>query len=46
MDTHNNWKDIWERRSDNFSTIDMTDEKSVFLELKRINGYDVVVGGG
>lgn len=45
MDTDNKWKDIWERRTDNFSTIDMTDKNSVFLELKRINGFDVIEGG-
>lgn len=42
---NNNWKDIWEKRDDNFETIDLSDEKSVFLELKRIDGFDVVRGG-
>lgn len=40
------WKEIWEKRTDNFDKIDMSDEKAVFLELKRIDGFDVVGGGG
>ncbi len=39
------WKEIWERRTDNFAGIDMNDSKAVFLELKRIDGFDVVGGG-
>lgn len=38
------WKEIWEKRTDNFDKIDMSDEKAVFLELKRIDGFDVVGG--
>lgn len=41
----NKWKDIWEKREDGFDHIDMTDTKSVFLELKRIDGFDVIGGG-
>lgn len=39
------WKNIWENRNSNFEAIDMTDAKAVFLELKRIDGFDVVGGG-
>ena len=41
----NKWKEIWEKRTDRFDEIDMTDPKAVFLELKRIDGFDVVEGG-
>lgn len=40
-----NWKEIWEKRKDNFDGIDMSDKRKVFLELKRIDGFDVVRGG-
>lgn len=40
------WKDIWEKRTDRFRKIDMTDKMAVFLELKRIDGFDVVGGIG
>ena len=33
------------KRKDQFERIDMTDTKSVFLELKRIDGFDVMGGG-
>ena len=39
------WKEIWEKRTDNFDNIDMSDPKAVFLELKRIDGFDVVGDG-
>lgn len=40
----NKWKEIWEKRTDHFDEIDMTNPKAVFLELKRIDGFDVVGG--
>lgn len=40
----NKWKEIWEKRKDRFGEIDMNDTKAVFLELKRINGFDIVGG--
>jgi len=36
------WHDIWEKRQDEFSSIDMNNHMDVFAELKRINGFDVV----
>ena len=39
------WKEIWEKRTDRLDDIDMSDEREVFLELKRIDGFDVVGGG-
>lgn len=44
MGINNKWKEIWEKREDNFNLIDMNEEKSVYLELKRIDGYDIVGG--
>ena len=39
-----NWKNIWEKREDRLEHIDVNDKKSLFLELKRIDGFDVVGG--
>ncbi len=41
----NSWKTIWNKRKDDFRLIDMQDEKAVFLEMKRVNGFDVVGDG-
>ena len=41
----NNWKKIWEHREDFLSDIDPEDTKQVFLELKRVNGFDITDGG-
>ena len=41
----NHWKEIWESREDKLSHIDKKDKKAVFLELKRIDGFDVLEGG-
>ena len=38
------WKEIWEKRIDQFDNIDLDDERAVFLELKRIDGFDVIGG--
>lgn len=37
----NNWQKIWESRKDTLSGIDMINYREVFIELKRINGFDV-----
>lgn len=37
----NNWKEIWKKRTDHFDEIDMAAPKVIFLELKRIDGFDV-----
>ena len=41
----NNWKNIWEKRDDRLSHINLSDTKEVFLELKRLDGYDIADGG-
>lgn len=40
----NNWKEIWNRRRPVEGGLD-GDWQEVFLELKRLNGYDVIEGG-
>ena len=40
----NNWKEIWNRRRPVEGGLD-GDWQEVFLELKRLNGYDVMEGG-
>ncbi len=37
-----NWKTIWEKRSADFSKVDIDDSYAIFKELKRIDGFDVV----
>ena len=39
------WKDIWENRKDKFAYINLNDSKELFLELKRIDGFDLYEGG-
>lgn len=39
------WKKIWESRKDRLDHIDKADKKAVFLELKRMDGFDVLEGG-
>ena len=39
------WKEIWENRKDALDDIDKKDKKAVFLELKRIDGFDVLGDG-
>ena len=41
----NHWKDIWNKREDFFDKIGFDDDKQVFLELKRINGFDIANNG-
>lgn len=41
----NNWKNIWEKRSADEKILKMEDNKQIFLELKRSNGFDILEGG-
>ena len=45
MEQKNQWKRVWNRREDFLDGIDPGDSKSVFLELKRIDGFDIADGG-
>lgn len=42
---NNNWKNIWNKREDHFRDIDMTNKEQVFMELKRIDGFDINAEG-
>ena len=44
MSMTNNWKTIWNRRTSSEGAL-KGDWQEVFLELKRLNGYDVMEGG-
>ena len=37
----NNWKKIWENRKDTLGNVNTADYREVFIELKRIDGFDV-----
>ena len=37
----NEWKSVWSKRSADMDILKKEDEKKVFLELKRSNGFDV-----
>ena len=39
---NNNWLKIWQKREAHFNEVKMNSDKNVFLELKRIDGFDVV----
>ena len=41
----NKWKEIWNRREADFSLLQEDDPKQIFLELKRIDGFDVAEEG-
>ena len=41
----NKWKEIWNRREADFSLLQEDDPKQIFLELKRIDGFDVAEAG-
>ena len=41
----NHWQEIWNKRSAQLAGIDLSDKRAMLLELKRIDGYDVVEGG-
>lgn len=45
MNRENRWKEIWNKREDLLDSIDRNNPKSVFLELKRVNGFDITDGG-
>ncbi len=40
------WKKIWEKRTDQFDRINIYDLKELFLELKRLDGFDINCAGG
>ena len=40
-----NWKSIWEKRKADFDILRGNDIKSIIIELKRCNGFDVVGDG-
>lgn len=42
---NNNWLKIWQKREAHFNEVKMNSDKDVFLELKRVDGFDVVGGG-
>ena len=37
----NNWQAVWNKRQDRFSEIDLNDQEKVFMELIRLDGYDI-----
>ena len=41
----NKWKEIWNTREADFSLLQEYDPKQIFLELKRIDGFDVAEEG-
>lgn len=45
MTVNYKWKEIWENREDHIENIDKNDPQKLFIELKRIDGFDVVDGG-
>ena len=42
----NRWQEIWNQRTDRLAEISPEDKESVFMELKRCDGFDVMSGGG
>lgn len=38
----NKWRKVWEKRSVNEESLNSGEFKKVFLELKRINGFDSI----
>lgn len=41
---NNKWKSIWEKRKANMNILRGDDIRSIVLELKRCDGFDVVGG--
>ena len=41
----NHWQEIWNKRSAQLAGIDRSDKRAMLLELKRINGFDIVNEG-
>ena len=37
----NNWQAVWNKRQDRFSEIDLNDQRKVFMELTRLDGFDI-----
>lgn len=40
----NKWHEIWEKRSEKEEALRSKDSRKVLVELKRVNGYDIVDG--
>ena len=38
------WKSIWENRSDHLDSLEVSDDRAVFAELKRVDGFDLEGG--
>lgn len=41
----NKWKEIWAKRSGLIDEMSSSDLKTLFLELKRLDGFDIKEGG-
>ena len=41
----NQWKRIWNQREDHLGAVDASDRKAMFLEMKRMDGFDIADGG-
>ena len=39
------WKRIWNQREDHLGVVDASDKKAMFLEMKRMDGFDITDGG-
>lgn len=37
----NNWQAVWNKRQDRFSEIDFNDQEKIFMELIRLDGFDI-----
>ena len=37
----NNWQTVWNKRQDRFGEIDFADQEKVFMELIRLDGFDI-----
>ena len=37
----NNWQKIWNKRATNFDNLATLDDKTLILELKRLDGFDI-----
>ena len=41
----NQWKRIWNQRENHLGSVDVSDRKAMFLEMKRMDGFDIADGG-
>lgn len=41
----NHWQEIWNKRNSQLADIDRADKRAMLLELKRINGFDIIKEG-